>query len=157
MDAAIGHIYYEDSLLAREIQKYRKKSFGIIHSVSVPVPILYSVFRYLKVPPVVSKYRNTEFHSIFPALWNCLKSFTGLEKYRIITDDCLSLAFSLVLKIQRKLQIVVLNKINRGILKKGYKRVIQRSSRHIRYTDAQVSPLYPHSVLITIKETWWGS
>ena len=26
------------------------------------------VFRYLKVPPVVPKYRNTEFHSVFPAL-----------------------------------------------------------------------------------------
>ena len=41
---------------------------GIIHSVSVSVPILHSVFRYPKVPPVVPKYRNTEFHSVFPAL-----------------------------------------------------------------------------------------
>ena len=39
----------------------------MIHSVSVWVPILYSVFRYLKVPPVVSKYPNIEFHWVFSA------------------------------------------------------------------------------------------
>ena len=67
-DSPIGHIYCEDSLSAREIQRYRNKSFGIIRSVSVSVPILYLVFRYLKVPAVVPKYRNTEFYSVFPAL-----------------------------------------------------------------------------------------
>ena len=41
-DAPIGHIYYEGSLLAREIQQYRKKSFGIgictniVFAISVP-------------------------------------------------------------------------------------------------------------------------
>ena len=42
-DAPIEHKYYEDSLSVREIQRHRKKSFGIILSVSVSVPILYSV------------------------------------------------------------------------------------------------------------------
>ena len=62
-NAPIEHIYYEGSLSAREIQRHRKS-----HSVSVSESILYLVFRYLKVPTVVPKYRNTEFHSVFPAL-----------------------------------------------------------------------------------------
>ena len=40
------YVYYEDSLSTREVQRYRKKSFGIIHSASISVPTLYSVFRY---------------------------------------------------------------------------------------------------------------
>ena len=62
-------IYHEVFLSAREIQRYRIPiPKGIIHSASVSVPMLYSVFRYLTVPPVASKYRNTEFHSVLALL-----------------------------------------------------------------------------------------
>ena len=67
-DASIRHIYYEEFLSAREIQRYRKKPFGITHLVYVSAPIMYAVMRHLKVPLVVPKYRNSEFHLAFRAL-----------------------------------------------------------------------------------------
>ena len=61
------YVYYEDCLPAQEIQRYQKviryHPFGIgmgtdiVLDISVP-----------EIPPVVPKYRNTEIHSVFPAL-----------------------------------------------------------------------------------------
>ena len=57
---------YEDSLSSREIQRYRKKSFGVIRSISGSVPMLYSVFRCPKEPPAVPKYRPSSAFLFFP-------------------------------------------------------------------------------------------
>ena len=60
-DAPVGHIYYEDSLSAREIQRYRK----IIryHSIGIGIGIVTDIVFGISVPEVttgsaeMSKYR----------------------------------------------------------------------------------------------------
>ena len=82
-DAPIGHVDYEDSFfVGAGNSKMPKKSFGIIHSVLVSVPVLYPVFRYLKVSPVV--YRNTEIPNFirYSQLWGRVELGQGRDPDR---------------------------------------------------------------------------
>ena len=89
--APIGRKVYEDSLSAREIQRYWKKSFGVIRSVSVSLPILHSVFQYLKTPPIVPKYRisfSIPSPAITPPYCKCAPLF-----HVLVTAGCFDLKF----------------------------------------------------------------